>query len=43
MWIGLLCAGCFGTVLLGVRLGRQLDRRQDVVADAEPAWLPSRP
>ena len=35
MWIGLLCAGCFGTVLLGVRLGRQLDPRQDVVA-AEP-------
>ena len=36
-WIGLLCAGCFGTVLLGLRLGRQLDRRQDVVPDAEAA------
>lgn len=29
VWIGLLCAGCFGTVFLGARLGRQLTRRQD--------------
>jgi len=27
----LLCAGCFGTVLLGLRLGRQLGQHQDVV------------
>ena len=33
VWIGLLCAGCFGTVLLGVRIGRQLGRQQDVVRD----------
>ena len=31
VWIGLLCAGCFGTVLLGLRLGRQLGQHQDVV------------
>ena len=41
-WIVLLCAGCAGTVLLGVRLGRQLSRQQDLVnaaevASAEPA------
>jgi MFS family permease len=36
VWIGLLCAGCFGTVLLGLRLGRQLGRHRDVVAEAEP-------
>lgn len=34
-WIGMLCAGCFGTVLLGLRLGRQLGRHQDVVGEAE--------
>jgi predicted MFS family arabinose efflux permease len=34
VWIGLLCAGCFGTVLLGVRIGRQLGRQQDMVQDA---------
>jgi MFS family permease len=40
VWIGLLCAGCFGTVLLGLRLGRQLGQHQDVVEAplaAEPA------
>ena len=39
-WIGLLCAGCFGTVLLALRLGRQLGQHQDVVEApmaAEPA------
>ena len=35
VWIGLLCAGCFGTVLLGLRLGRQLGRQQDIVVDAD--------
>ncbi len=35
-WIGLLCAGCFGTVLLGLRLGRQLGREQDIVQGAGP-------
>jgi hypothetical protein len=43
VWIGLLCAGCFGTVLLGLRLGGQLGLRQDIVQGtgepqaAEPA------
>ena len=42
VWIGLLCVGCIGTALLGVRIGRQLGRQQDVVDDgqaqaAEPA------
>jgi predicted MFS family arabinose efflux permease len=36
VWISLLCACCFGTVLLGLRLGRQLDPRQDAVQEAEP-------
>jgi len=35
-WIGLLCAGCAGTVLLGVRLGRQLSPQQDKVGEPEP-------
>jgi len=35
-WIGLLCAGCFGTVLLGLRLGRQFGREQDIVQGAGP-------
>jgi hypothetical protein len=35
VWIGLLCAGCFGTVLLGLRLGRQLSRQQDIVVVAD--------
>jgi MFS family permease len=35
-WIGLLCAGCFGTVLLGLRLGRLLSSEQDRVAEARP-------
>jgi MFS family permease len=34
-WIGLLCAGCAGTVLLGVRLGRQLSAQQDKVGEPE--------
>ena len=34
VWIGLLCAGCLGTVLLGVRLGRQLGRHQDRLDEA---------
>ena len=35
-WIGLLCAGCFGTVLLGLRLGRLLSSEQDLVTEARP-------
>ncbi len=35
-WIGLLCAGCAGTVLLGVRLGRQLSKEQDSVSEPGP-------
>ncbi|HEX4059769.1 MAG TPA: MFS transporter [Streptosporangiaceae bacterium] len=31
VWIGLLCLGCLGTALLGVRLGRQLTHAQDRV------------
>ena len=43
-WISLLCAGCAATVLLGVWLGRQLSRQQDLVdeadrASAEPALV----
>jgi MFS family permease len=33
-WIGLLCAGCLGAALLGVRLGGQLTPEQDGVASA---------
>jgi MFS family permease len=29
LWIGLLCAGCLGTVVLGARLGRLLTTAQD--------------
>jgi MFS family permease len=36
-WIGLLCAGCIGTVLLGVVLGRQLTPAQDRVGAPVPA------
>ena len=37
VWIGLLCTGCFGTVLLGLRLGRQ----QDIVHHVgKPCRLP---
>jgi hypothetical protein len=32
-WIGLLCAGSAGTVLLGVWLGRQLSPQQDNVSE----------
>jgi MFS family permease len=35
VWIGLLCAGCFGTVVLGLRLGRQLSCQQDIVVVAD--------
>ena len=34
VWIGLLCLGCLGTVLLAARLGRRLGPEQDRVADA---------
>ncbi|MDR2985119.1 MAG: MFS transporter [Nocardiopsaceae bacterium] len=34
-WIGLLCAGCAGTALLGLRIGKQLGRHQDIVQDAD--------
>jgi hypothetical protein len=43
VWIGLLCAGRFGTALLGARIGHQLGRQHDIVQDsskphsAEPA------
>lgn len=37
VWLGLLCAGCLGTAVLGVRLGRQLTPDQDRVAGAVPA------
>ncbi|HUZ56342.1 MAG TPA: MFS transporter [Streptosporangiaceae bacterium] len=41
VWIGLLCAGCLGTVLLGVRLGRQLGRHEDKLGEAaRPAEEP---
>jgi MFS family permease len=32
-WIGLLCAGCAGTVVLAARLGRQLSMQQDSVSE----------
>ena len=35
-WLGLLCAGCLMTVLLGARLGRQLSPAQDRVGDDAP-------
>ena len=34
LWIGLLCTGCLGTVLLGGRLGRQLAEHEDRVVPA---------
>lgn len=42
VWIGLLCVGCLGTVLLAMGLGRRLTAEQDrvtapVAAAAEPA------
>ncbi len=41
-WIGLLCAGCLGAVLLGQRLGRQLQPHQDrLEADETPAAEPA--
>ncbi|HEV2373907.1 MAG TPA: MFS transporter [Streptosporangiaceae bacterium] len=46
VWVGLLCAGCLGTALLGIRLGRRLTPAQDQVsapapAPAEPAPVPT--
>ncbi len=42
VWIGLLCAGCLGTVLIGVRLGRQLGRHEDRLdAAGQPAGEPA--
>jgi MFS family permease len=38
VWIGLLCAGCFGTVMLGLRLGRLLGPQQDMVVDADKPY-----
>jgi MFS family permease len=38
-WLGLLCAGCLITVLLGVRLGRQLSPAQDRVGDDTPVLV----
>lgn len=35
-WLGLLCAGCLGTTLLGVKLGRSLTPAQDRVEDDVP-------
>ncbi|WP_179167210.1 MFS transporter [Streptomyces sp. 13-12-16] len=34
-WIGLLCVGCLGSALLGMRLGRQLTVEQDSVASPD--------
>jgi MFS family permease len=36
LWIGLLCAGCLGTVGIGLRLGRRLTAAQDRVDAAPP-------
>ena len=41
-WIGLLCGGCLGAVLLGLRLGRQLTPHQDRLQVGEgPAAEPA--
>jgi hypothetical protein len=39
VWIGLLCAGCLGTVAVGARLRRVLTSDQDFVTEA-PATRP---
>ena len=39
VWIGLLCAGCLGTVAVGARLRRVLTSDQDHVTEA-PATRP---
>ena len=39
VWIGLLCAGCLGTVAVGARLRRALTSDQDYVTEA-PAIRP---
>jgi hypothetical protein len=42
VWIGLLCAGCLGTILLSARLGKRLTRGQDRVEEAGvPAQEPA--
>jgi MFS family permease len=48
VWLALLCAGCLGTALLGIRLGRRLTPAQDRVSDtaeipAEPAQAAAAP
>ncbi len=42
-WIGLLCLGCLGTVLLGLRLGRQLGQHEDRLDAAAPPEKPASP
>jgi len=37
-WIGLLCAGCLGTALLGLRLGGQLTPEQDGASLGKTIW-----
>lgn len=39
VWLGLLCVGCLGTVLLGARLGRQLAPGEDRVSPSQPGRL----
>jgi MFS family permease len=39
VWIGLLCAGCLGTIAVGARLRRVLTSDQDFVTEA-PATRP---
>ena len=34
VWIGLLCAGCLGTIAVGARLRRALTSDQDYVTEA---------
>jgi MFS family permease len=42
-WIGLLCLGCLGTVLLGLRLGRQLGQDLDRLGEPAPPAGPAQP
>lgn len=41
VWISFLCAGCLGTAVLGVRLGRHLTPAQDRVSTPAPAHEPA--
>lgn len=41
LWLGLLCAGCLGTAVLGARLGKQLTPAQDSVSAPAPAHEPA--